>query len=1755
MFLEVIWTKTCSRWFSSALVSLMLLASARADIVINEFLANNQSGLRDADSEFSDWIELYNSGTSSVSLQGYTLTDDPANPTKWVFPEVFLNRGAYLIVFASGKDRRNPSAALHTNFSLDSNGEYLALFEPESSTPATEFAPTFPPQQRDISFGPRAGRNYFFSPPSPNAPNTGGFADFVADTKFSHDRGFYDAPFNLTISTATPGVIIRYTLDGTIPTLTAGQTYTAPLSISKTTAVRAAAFKEGYQPSNVDTHTYVFVNDVIRQSPNGETPQGWPSSWGSNTKDYGMDPDVVDSSLYKDTIKNDLKTLPSFCVTLKLGDLFDSSTGIYANPGQDGRAWERPCSLELVYPDGTQGFQINAGIRIRGGFSRSTSNPKHAFRFFFREQYGAGKLRYPLFGDGGTDTFDGIDLRTFQNYSWSFQGDSQGVFMRDQFSRDTQLDMGQPAERGNYYHLYINGQYWGLFNTCERPEASYGETYIGGAKEDYDTIKVEAGPYTIFATDGTMAAWTKIYNDLKTTPVTDETYFRLQGLNLDGSTNSSYPPYLDVDNLIDYMLVIIYGGNLDAPISNFLGNTSPNNWFGIWNRTGQFGGFRFFAHDAEHTLLDVNQDRTGPFSAGDSSITKSNPQWFWQQLASNSEFRVRVADRIHRHFFNNGALTPAAARARFLKRKDQIDRAVVAESARWGDSKRSTPFTRDNAWLPSVNRILNNYLPQRSAIVLTQLRNYRAAGQARPLYPSLAAPSFSQFGGTLNPGTTVSLTAPQGQIYYTTDGSDPRRRGGSQAPTARLYNAPIPVAEATQLRCRTKNGTDWSAIAEATFVVNQDFAGLKLTEIMYNPPARDGVDGDEFEFLELKNAGTVDLDLSNLQFTNGVTFKFPLGSRLAAGRFLLLAANATALSTKYPGVKVFGSYEGRLSNGGERLALAQADGRSLFNFAFSDTAPWPQAADGIGFSLVPVLPNSNPDPSNATHWRASSSIGGSPGSDDNALAITPVVINEVLTHTDPPLLDSIELHNPGNTTADLSGWWLSDDWAQPKKFRIPSNTRLQPGTYWVLDESAFNQPALGTNAFSLNSHGDELILSSANANGELTGYVDALRLDAAPNGVSFGRITNSVREIQFPLLASRTLGSINAPPAPAPVVLNEILYAPLLGDVEFVELRNVSDQPVPLFDPNNPANTWSLNGIDFVFPTGVTLPPSGIAVIASGDPIAFRQLFSIPSEVPVFGPFNGSLQDGGETLSLLRPDAPDRITNGVVVTTVVPQIVVDSARYESTAPWPPTAGTAGASLERKMPPTYGNDPASWQASVLFPSPGATIDSNRTPRINAGPDTEFISQSYPLSVPISGTAFDDGRPNPPGRLSYQWTQVAGPGVVVFSDPSLLATSAFIPGQGTYTLRLTANDGERSSSDEILITTRRQEGLTTLVPLGSTWRYLDSGSDPGTAWRAKNFDDASWKSGPAQLGYSAGEEGDEKTLLSFGDSSSNKRIAYYFRLAFNLSNVASVTELVGRLIRDDGAVVWLNGNEAYRENMPEGDPTFTTRANATVGGADESTVFERPIDSGLLAEGRNVLAIEVHQTSPTSSDISFDFSLAGRIASINAAPTANSGPDLSIQLPESAPLNASFTDDGLPATPGAPVFSWSKISGPGTVQFNPPDSPRTRASFSTTGNYVLRFTVQDGAMTASDDVRISALPGNPVVAPGLTILPGTPAKLQISTAAGQSYTVQYLETLRSGDWKTWRNVTADASGTVELSIDTVASETRFFRVRSP
>jgi hypothetical protein len=164
----------------------------------------------------------------------------------------------------------------------------------------------------------------------------------------------------------------------------------------------------------------------------------------------------------------------------------------------------------------------------------------------------------------------------------------------------------------------------------------------------------------------------------------------------------------------------------------------------------------------------------------------------------------------------------------------------------------------------------------------------------------------------------------------------------------------------------------------------------------------------------------------------------------------------------------------------------------------------------------------------------------------------------------------VELFNPGNATVDVGGWFLSDDRDEPRKFRIADGTRIPAGGYLVVDETQFNASSLGAKAFRLDSHGDSVWLHSADTAGNLTGFSDGVAFSATPNGVSLGRFTNSVGQLQWLRQSTLSLETANGSPAVGPVILSEIDYQPAGGSVEFIELQNLTAQSVPLFDAQNP---------------------------------------------------------------------------------------------------------------------------------------------------------------------------------------------------------------------------------------------------------------------------------------------------------------------------------------------------------------------------------------------------------------------------------------------------------------------------------------------------------------------------------------------------------------------------------------------------------
>lgn len=1077
------------------------------DVVINEFMAENVSGLRDEESDQEDWIELFNRGNTDVNLAGWALTDDATEPGKWVFPAITLRARQYLVVFASAKDRRPtaPGGRLHTNFKLGVNGEYLGLFNAESPRQAVdELSPEFPEQRNDFSFGrDAAGRWRYFNPATPGLPNGAStITGVVSPVHFSVRRGFFNSPFNLSLATETPGAQIRYTFDGSPPTESNGLVYTGPVPIHLTRIVRAAAFKPNHLPSRVETHTYLFNLPLSRRH------------------------------------------LPALSLVTATNHLY-GATGIMEvsprNTTKHGMAWERPVSAELIRPEDNAGFQIDCGIRIQGGGYirerynyRSTTLPesKYSFRLYFRGDYSVGRLNHPWFPDTTVESFDTVVLRAGMN-------DHTNPFIRDELARALASDVGQPAAHGTFVNLFLNGVYKGYYNPCERIDIDFLRSYHGGG-DKWDVIASFSE-----LREGDLTAWNALRNYVNNNnPTNPAVYLEISRR-------------LDLTNFVEYLLPLIYADTDDWP---------HNNWRAARERTPE-GRFRFYVWDAEWSFGYNNPPTHDTIAA---QLSSTSPPWggteiqrLFVRLRLSPEFRLLFADRVHKHFFNDGALTDAKIRARYDRMKAQVRTTIAG----FNDTIGTT-------WIPQRRRNLMNHFAKAGFLL------------------SSNAPAFNQLGGRVPKGflLTMSTLATNGVIYYTTNGADPRVLfTGAVSADAFRYEHPLALAQDLFVKARTfLSETNWSALTEAAFQVADLGWPVRITEINYHP---DG--GDAYEFIEIQNVSGIPVDLSGVSL-QGVEFRFSQGVSLAGGARVVLASalNRTLFAQRYPNVTVAGVFEGSLANGGERIALIDRHGRTITSVTYDDENGWPVEPDGGGRSLEVIDPNG--DPNDPANWRASAAPGGSPGAANPPAAPSLVRLNEVFAGAGPETAgaglwpDFIELHNAGPSTMNLSGWSLSTSRDGPP-WVFPDGTRLAPnGLLVVWCDGPTN--AVGLHAdFRLSRRGETVLLRDSAG-----GRVDAVTLGVQAPAFSVGRtgVEAAWR------LTEPTPGSLNDPAslgAPGDLAINEFLANPLPGQDDWIELHNT-----------NPTLPVALHGL-FLGTSNALFQIRSLSFVAPGG---FVQLFA-----------------------------------------------------------------------------------------------------------------------------------------------------------------------------------------------------------------------------------------------------------------------------------------------------------------------------------------------------------------------------------------------------------------------------------------------------------------------------------------------------------------------------------------------------------------
>ncbi len=989
-------------------------------VVINEINASNQSGLRDEDGEEQDWIELYNAGTNAVDLLGWSLSDEADEPGRWVFPQRVLAPGAYLVVFASAKDRTAPTGTnrLHTNFKLAITGDFLGLFTPDSPRQfAAGFLPKYPVQRNDHSYGPETGGalRYFATPTPGTANGVSTITGVVEPVHFSTARGHFSQPFNLILSCATRGAVIRYSTNGSEPTLVNGLTFSLPLAVNSTFMVRAAAFKTNELPALVESHSFYFNQSAAIRSLPILSIQTLSNNMIGPTGIIGMN---GGSGPPANPWVPSVPAVP----------------GEYHNTTSNGLAWERPMSVEYIHPGDNSGFQIDSGMRVQGSDytrPRYAATDKISYRLYFRGDYSSDRLKYPVFSDGAVQDFDQIVLRAGHN-------DISNPFLRDELARQLSADMGQVACHGTWVNFFINGVYKGYYNPTERVEEGFLQNWHGGSNS-WDILTVGSA-----VQGGDAVEWNSLRTYVSGQDVTQPAIF------------TEVLRRMDVVNFIDYLIVNTYGCTWDWP---------HNNWRAARERAPG-GKFRFYVWDAEGAFGEFD----GSTATSDSFIARGiNPAGvnspllngtaeipvFYTRLRNSAEFRLLWADRVQKHFFNGGAMTDTNIANRFIQLRTELLGVI-----------------------PTLSQtILNTFIPNRRAPLLNQFITYG-------LYGSDTAPAFSQHGSNVPPGFSLTMTASGGgTIYFTTDGADPRVMfTGAVSNSAVAYAAPLVLNQDTLIKARTLTAGNWSALTEATFSVASRGVPLRITEINYNPADSSAYEFIELQNVGSTPLNLSGLYFEGVTFTFPVGSTLAGGARLvlasdlSPGAFAALYSGVSVAGYFAGGLNNGGERLVLKDAAGNIITSLDYDDAGGWpgaadggGFSLENINPAGDPDDPANWRAS-TTPGGTPGTANAApasgHVRLNEVLA------DNFSAV-----NHAGTFP-----DYVELANTSGAPLSLAGWSLTDD-GDPRKFVFPPGTIIDANGFLTVWCDALTNTTPGLHSgFAFGRNGDNVHLYDADTN-------------------------------------------------------------------------------------------------------------------------------------------------------------------------------------------------------------------------------------------------------------------------------------------------------------------------------------------------------------------------------------------------------------------------------------------------------------------------------------------------------------------------------------------------------------------------------------------------------------------------------------------------------------------------------------------------
>ena len=470
----------------------------------------------------SDWVELHNSTGSAVSLAGYGISNNPKNPAKWVFPDISIEPGEYLLLYATGSADKAQKKNLKLNFCISSTGEALFFFDPNGKLIDKLSAGRMRSGQ---SYGRDGSDNrYYYANPTPGAQNGKGYEGITQLPAFSVTPGIYDNAVTVAI-TAGEGETIRYTTDCTTPNASS-EVYSGELSISKNSVIRAAAFRDGYLSGDVATATYLFRSDGVNHALPVVTLVTDPDNlWNSKTGIYAtgdqFDPDAA-----------------SYADTLKSATYYQAK---FATEEQVDTIWEKPAAFSLFDDNGKQAFTQNVGIRIAGSFGRGRA--QKGFNVIARKEYGKGSMEYPFFENRPYTEYKAVVLRAGAQ-------DQNRSKIRDELAsgllEGTDINILYQAYRPTV--LYLNGEYWGVYFMKEKRN----RFFVAQHENTENNVDLAIGKGFKQRSYGDNSDWVSLYE---------------YATSHDLSSADAYnyvAERMDVDSFRDYMIAEIYNGNTDT---------------------------------------------------------------------------------------------------------------------------------------------------------------------------------------------------------------------------------------------------------------------------------------------------------------------------------------------------------------------------------------------------------------------------------------------------------------------------------------------------------------------------------------------------------------------------------------------------------------------------------------------------------------------------------------------------------------------------------------------------------------------------------------------------------------------------------------------------------------------------------------------------------------------------------------------------------------------------------------------------------------------------------------------------------------------------------------------------------------------------------------------------------------------------------------------------------------------------------------